>query len=626
MAGLRVCMISEHASPLAALGGADSGGQNVYVAQLARHLAALGMEVDVYTRCDAATLAPAVELGPGARVIHVPAGPKHPVAKEQLWPHMAGFGDWMLRHIAAGSYDIIHANFWMSADVARRLADAWGIPFVVTFHALGLVRKLHQGDADGFPPVRPDVERRAIETAACVIAECDQDRDDLVNLYGADPERITVAPCGVDPSELSPRPRFHARKQLGIDQDAKVILQLGRMVPRKGVDTVIEALALLRGNYRLEAHLLVVGGESDEPDPEATPELARLSALAEERGVADLVRFTGRKGRAELANCYSAADVFVTTPWYEPFGITPLEAMICGIPVVGSNVGGIRSTVVHGETGFLVPARDPDALAARLACLLSNPALAESMGKAGRARALERYTWQLVARNIATIFGGVLAREGARMAAERGEQQLLEAGFRGAVAAIEASRTQLAAPLRQAATLISAAFRRGNKVLVFGNGGSAADAQHFAGELVGRYRLAHRPGLPVIALTCDSAVITAWANDVSYGDVFARQVEALGRSGDVVLGISTSGSSPNVLAAFETARAGGMTTVAFTGKDGGRLAGQSDLALIVPHDDTQHIQEVHSVLVHLLCDLVERRLFSEGATTPEFFSVAGGGV
>ena len=616
MSGLRICMISEHASPLAAPGGADSGGQNVYVAQLAANLGRMGMKVDVFTRRDATSLPDVVELTPNVRVVHVPAGPSEFVAKENMWGHMPAFGDWLLSHHSAADYDVIHANFWMSADIARRLSAAWNTPFVVTFHALGLVRLQHQAAADGFPAERAEIEKAAIRAASCVIAECPQDREDLVSLYGADPAKIQVVPCGIEPKEIFRVPRKRARRELGLAPEEPVVLQLGRIVPRKGIDTVIEAIGLLRRRYSIQTKLLVVGGESDEPDGEATPEIARLFAVARSSGVEDLVRFEGRRPRNLLGRYYSAADVFVTTPWYEPFGITPLEAMACSIPVVGSDVGGIKSTVVHGETGYLVPPKDPDALAVRLACLLSNQDLAEIMGESGRKRVLENYTWQGVARSIASGYGRVLTVHSESSAQARSESDLLECGFSGALDAIQAARTALTEPLVQAAALMAEAFSAGNKVLVFGNGGSAADAQHFAGELVGRYRQPNRAGLPVVALTADSAVLTAWANDVGYCDVFARQVEALGKPGDVVLGISTSGQSENVLAAFAAAERHGLSRISLAGRDGGELATRSDIALTVPHQDTQHVQEAHSVLIHLLCDLIERRL-QPGAAAPQ---------
>jgi glycosyltransferase involved in cell wall biosynthesis len=293
--------------------------------------------------------------------------------------------------------------------VARHLKQALGIPFVITFHALGRVRRLAQGAADAFPLARLRIESALMGEADRIIAECPQDRCDMEQLYGAPPGRIALAPCGFDPQELWPMPAARARARLGLAQGKFIVLQLGRMVPRKGVDNVIEALSFLRARHAVDAQLLVVGGETNPQADAASPELQRLRALAARLGVAEHVLFTGSKGRTELRNYYGAADAFVTTPWYEPFGITPVEAMACARPVIGADVGGIKSTVVDGDTGFLVPARDPEALAQRLAVLHDNPALARRMGDQGRRRACRFYSWRTVAEQAVAIYAAALA-------------------------------------------------------------------------------------------------------------------------------------------------------------------------------------------------------------------------
>jgi len=196
--------------------------------------------------------------------------------------------------------------------------------------------------------------------------------------------------------------RQEARARLGLPAQRFVVLQLGRMVPRKGIDNVVRAMALLPPE--MDAELLVVGGDSDSPDPQATPEIGRLQALAGELGVAGRVSFTGRKRRDELRAYYCAANVFVTTPWYEPFGITPLEAMACGTPVIGSAVGGIQYSVVDGLTGYLVPPHHPAALAEHLAYLHGHPALARAFGLAGIRRARQMFTWEQVAAQLSATY------------------------------------------------------------------------------------------------------------------------------------------------------------------------------------------------------------------------------
>jgi len=406
----RIALISDHASPLAAPGSIDCGGQNVYVAHLARELALSGCAVDVFTRRDAIGQKQLVRWHDGVRVVNVPAGPAHHVPKEQLLPYVEAFARFATRFARHQSapYDIVHANFFMSGMIAQHLKQALGIPFVITFHALGQVRRLAQGAADAFPPARVRIETALMQQADRIIAECSQDRQDMERLYGASPARIAVAPCGFDPDELWPMAHDAARSQLGLAPGRFTVLQLGRIVPRKGVDTVIEATALLRTRHGVDAQLLVVGGDIHGAGRDG-PELARLRALAHQLGIERHVHFLGQKPRAELRHYYGAADVFVTTPWYEPFGITPVEAMACARPVIGSEVGGIKSTVVDGSTGFLVPSRDPQAVAERLATLQRNPALARSMGEAGLRRAGLHYTWRIVARQVAAVYAAVLA-------------------------------------------------------------------------------------------------------------------------------------------------------------------------------------------------------------------------
>ena len=405
--GLRIAFISEHASPLAAVGGVDAGGQNIYVAHLARCLARAGHQVDVLTRRDAPDLLPVVDMCPGVRVLHIPAGPPEFVPKERLLGHMPAFTNACEKLLRSGlAYDLVHANFFMSGVVAQRLRKSYGLPFVMTFHALGLVRREHQGNHDGFPDTRVAIERMLMREADGVIAECPQDLNDMLRLYGAVPGKITVLPCGFDPDEFRPMDRGSARDRLGLSRNDFIVLQLGRMVPRKGIDNVVSAIALLPRS--LPARLLVVGGETEQPDEIRTPEIGRLQQLALQLGVADRVHFVGHRQHAQLASYYAAADVFVTTPWYEPFGITPLEAMACGIPVIGSAVGGIQHTVVDGETGYLVPARDAQALARRLRQLHRDPALGRALGLAGLRRARQHYTWENVAGQLVPLYHSVL--------------------------------------------------------------------------------------------------------------------------------------------------------------------------------------------------------------------------
>jgi glycosyltransferase involved in cell wall biosynthesis len=404
-------MISEHASPLAAAGGIDAGGQNIYVACTARHLAAQGYTVDVFTRRDCESQPDIVDWLPGIRVVHVRAGPARFVRKESLLPYMAEFARAVIAFArttrAQGCpYAVCHAHFFMSGLVAQRLKRDLGIPYVVTFHALGRVRLMHQPH-DEFPAERCALEQAVIDTADAIVAECPQDELDLQRHYRTPASRIRMIPCGFDPDELAPVDRGEARTRLGLPAGRPIILQLGRMVPRKGVETVIRALAILERRYALHPLLVIVGGESPSPDPALTPEIGRLARIAAEERIARDILFVGQRPRDALRYYYSAADVFVTMPWYEPFGITPVEAMACGVPVIGARVGGVQYSVEDGRTGFLVEPRNADALARRLAHFFSNPSIPRLLGKRARRRACERFTWDRVARLLSNVYADV---------------------------------------------------------------------------------------------------------------------------------------------------------------------------------------------------------------------------
>jgi glycosyltransferase involved in cell wall biosynthesis len=398
---MRLAMISEHASPLASLGGEDSGGQNVYVAELARRLGAMGHQVDVFTRRDNELLPAVVPFAEGVRVVNLSAGPARSVPKDELFPFMHEFRDEFYRFAReeTGAYDLVHANFWMSGWVACEAKRDLGLPFAQTFHALGEIKCREQGENDTSPPQRRVVEGGILDEAGLVLATCPAEVEELTTLYDADPSRLTVVPCGVDHQTFRSVDRDAAREMLGLSERPTVVY-VGRLVARKGVDTLVEAFALLP--RRLDARLVIVGGE-----PGGSPEAARLAALAEERGVSERVCFAGSRPQEDLRHYYGAADVAVSVPHYEPFGMTPLEAMACARPVVGSRVGGIKTSVADGETGYLVPPRDPESVAERLLRLLTDPALQLRLGRAARRRIEEHYTWERVATLAADAFSEV---------------------------------------------------------------------------------------------------------------------------------------------------------------------------------------------------------------------------
>ncbi len=397
-------MVSEHASPLAALGGVDAGGQNVHVAHLAAALAARGHLVDVYTRRDAVDLPAQVPLVDGVTVVHVDAGPPAEVPKDALLPHMEAFGRELAAHLLERPADLLHAHFWMSGVAARDAARSVGLPLVQTFHALGSVKRRHQGAEDTSPPSRVAVETELAAEADAVLATCRDEVRELAEL-GAPAERVVVVPCGVDVDLFTPDGPVGGPPRR---QDHRVVT-VGRLVERKGVEEVVRALALAPATALARTELLVLGG------PPAShlgidAEAQRLRALAEELGVADRVHLVGRVDHSDLPALLRGADVVVAAPWYEPFGIVPLEAAACGRPVVGTAVGGLLDTVDEGATGALVPPRDAVALAAALGPLLDDAARREAWGRAARERVVAGFSWRQVAARTEDVYEGVLAR------------------------------------------------------------------------------------------------------------------------------------------------------------------------------------------------------------------------
>lgn len=435
---LKIALISSHASPLAVAGGPDCDGINLYVAQLGCELGALGCQVDIFTRRDRIEQPQVQYWRPNVRVIHVPAGPPAVPGHEGQPPYSAQFVDQFARGMLAfarrqrAGYHILHAHDLPAAGVAQQVRRALGIPYVMTLHAIPDWPPA-AGGADG--PAQPAAPLLA--DADRIIALCRQQRHALQTLCGAARDRIDIVPWGFDPAVLWPV-RLRARAALGLDNGAFVVLQVARIAPGHGLDTALASVAQLAAQHGIPARLLLVGaavppdGRRD-GDSRSVSELARLRELARQVDVA--VTFAGPQPPGALRHWYSAADVYVATPRHASFGVAALEAMACATPVVGAAVGGIASTVVDGETGYLVPPDDPAALADRLAWLHAHPPHARSLGVQGWRRAHRHYTWRSVARRITAIYArvvaGVAAEVAADAAAELASQALRVAGCGG---------------------------------------------------------------------------------------------------------------------------------------------------------------------------------------------------
>lgn len=389
---MRIAMVSEHASPLAALGGVDAGGQNVHVAELARAAARAGHEVEVWTRRDAPGLPRSVPFAPGVTVRHMDAGPAEPLPKDRLVPHVPRMAQVLEDAWVADPPDVVHAHFWMSGLAAMSAARRPGVPVVQTFHALGAVKRRHQGEDDSSPRGRVPAETALARRAARVIATCTDEAFELARL-GVPRARVNIVPCGVDLEGFAPEGPVADR-----DPGAPRIVSIGRLVRRKGVDELIAALRRVP-----RARLVVAGG----PPPahlDADDDVRRLREVARRAGVADRVVFTGAVARDAVPALLRSADVVACVPWYEPFGMVPLEAMACGRAVVASAVGGLSDTVVDRVTGIHVPPRRPDLLGTALRDLLAAPAMVEAFGIAGRDRATSCYGWDRIAASVVGVY------------------------------------------------------------------------------------------------------------------------------------------------------------------------------------------------------------------------------
>jgi glycosyltransferase involved in cell wall biosynthesis len=396
---MKIAMVSEHASPLAPLGSPDAGGQNVYVAALATSLARLGHEVVVYTRRDSDDLPEQVAFAEGASVHHVPVGPPERVPKDELLPFMPEFGRWLARTWRTDQPDVVHSHFWMSGMAALFGVRDLGVPLVHTFHALGVVKRRHQGRKDTSPPGRIRIERAIAHDADRIVALSSDEAEELVRM-GARRDRMRVIPAGVDTERFCPDGPAEGKN------GRARILTAGRLVERKGYDTAIGAMQRVPG-----AELVIAGGPGAD-GLTGDPEYRRLLHIAERNGVADRIRFLGSVDHERMPSLIRSADVVACVPWYEPFGIVPLEAMACGVPVVASAVGGFLDTVVDGATGRHVPPRRPDRLAAALRDLLDDPFRRDGFGIAGLDRVRSRYTWERIANDMLALYADVVHRPG----------------------------------------------------------------------------------------------------------------------------------------------------------------------------------------------------------------------
>lgn len=422
----RVAHISLHGDPLEPLGSIEAGGQNVYVKNVAVQLAKRGIKVDVFTRWNDPSKPRVEEIVPGARSIRLKGGPVGFVRKEdtldllpELLDEFAGFLN------GNSAYDVVHSHYYVEGAFGLRVAHEYGLPQVHTFHSLGRVKYGHeklQGNPDPFAYLeRFDTEKELMAHADLLVATSPFEAEDFRDCYDHHNSNVTVIPCGLDPGIFYPRDRQASRQKLGLPRDRDILLYVGRLDARKGIEILLFAYRKLlfdlkeRGDNVL---LAIVGGNLEETVSD--PELAHFRRLAaslqlEECGCSNgfrgAVAFVGSQPQSVVADYYSAADISIAPSYYEPFGMVAIEAQACGTPVVASAVGGLRYAVEDGTGGLLAKPYSPEDLCEKVMLLLRNPELRKDVAATGQRRVAKEFTWDAVTGRLLRAYGVARARK-----------------------------------------------------------------------------------------------------------------------------------------------------------------------------------------------------------------------
>jgi glycosyltransferase involved in cell wall biosynthesis len=403
----RIALISVHGDPAIEIGKEEAGGQNVYVRNVGEALGQLGWQVDMFTRKVSAKQETIVQHSENCRTIRLQAGELEFVPRDDLFEYLPEFIDNFLKFQTENgfTYSLIHTNYWLSSWVGMQLKEIQGSKQVHTYHSLGAVKYNTIEDIPLIASQRLTVEKEVLETAERIVATSPQEKEhmrELVSLEG----NIDIIPCGTDIRQFGCIDREAARAELGIASDAKVVMYVGRFDPRKGIETLVRAVAesKLRGTEKLQ---LIIGGGS-RPGQSDGIERDRIESIVKELGISDITTFAGRLSQEILPTYYAAADVSVVPSHYEPFGLVAIEAMACSTPVVASDVGGLQYTVVPEKTGLLAPPQDVPAFAAAIDRILQNPEWAQKLGKGGRKRVESKFSWDGVATQLSELYTELL--------------------------------------------------------------------------------------------------------------------------------------------------------------------------------------------------------------------------
>lgn len=404
----RIALISVSGDPAAEIGREEAGGQNVYVRQVGLALARAGWKVDMFARRIDPDQVAIVEHGQNCRTIRLTAGPARFINRDEVFGYLPEFVQQFLafQQQQGYQYPLVHTNYWLSSWVGMELKKYQSVKQVHTYHSLGAVKYRTTHDLPPIASTRLAIEKVCLETAARIVATSPQEQEhmrNLVSLHGS----IEIIPCGTDTDKMGAIERNAARQKLGIPPEAKVVLYVGRFDRRKGIETLVRAIAQskLRGNTDLR--LIIAGGYR--PGQSDGIECDRIKTIVKQLGLEAITTFPGRLTDEDLPSYYAAANVCVVPSHYEPFGLVAIEAMACRTPVVASQVGGLQFTVVPEVTGLLVPPQDEAAFAGAIDRILSNPAWADELGQVGRQRVEIAMSWESVAARLSNLYTKLLA-------------------------------------------------------------------------------------------------------------------------------------------------------------------------------------------------------------------------
>ena len=397
---LRIAMLSAHSCPVGTLGAKDTGGMSVYIRELAHELGEQGHLVDVYTRVHDHRDPQIVNFGQNARLIHLRAGEDEQIHKLAVYSHLPDFACNMenFRKRNGLQYDLVFSHYWLSAWVGKYLQQWWHVPHITMFHTLGAVKNsIDIGESE--PELRIETERDLAHNCHHIIAPTEKEKENLIRHYGVSPERIGVIPCGVNLEQFKPVNKEMAKQQLGFTDD-KIILFVGRIEPLKGIDQLLKAMPYLPISKGLK--LVIIGG-----DENSQHEMGSLQALSRHLHVESSVTFLGLIKHEQMPYFYSAADASVVSSYYESFGLSALESLACGTPVVATDVGALKDIIRQGEMGYVVTDNSPHLLADKIALLLLRPSLDMETASSIRA-SVSRFSWTNITEAIVTELQMVL--------------------------------------------------------------------------------------------------------------------------------------------------------------------------------------------------------------------------